>query len=213
MLNENQRKLLEVIRSSMSNNEAISMQEMAMRIGVDSPNTVLYHIRKLEDKGLIVRNENGKVIRVNSPDDATGAVAFLPLLGSARCGTPLDQIEYDIVERMLPIPLKLLGQNTNKKLYLIRAVGDSMSPKIQDSDIVIFEINKSPSIGNIVVARTNEGSVIKRYNESNSQFVLESENSKYSPLIFDKDKLGNSLNIDGIAVGLFKSQNSLEGGD
>lgn len=213
MLNENQRKLLEVLKNSIINDESLSMQEMAVRINVDSPNTVLYHIRKLEDKGLVARNENGKVIRVNSPDDAVGAVAFLPLLGSARCGTPLDQIESDIVERMLPIPLKLLGHNSKKRLYLIKAIGDSMSPMIQDTDIVIFEANKSPNVGNIVIARTKEGSVVKRFQETSYQYLLESENPKYAPLVFDKASVGTSLNIDGVAVGLFKSKNSLEGGD
>lgn len=211
MLTDNQRRLLETLREAITNGESLSMQDMADKIQVDSPNTVLYHLRKLEERGLIVRNEAGKVVRVNSLNETSGAISFLPLLGSARCGLPLEQIEADITERMLPVPLRLLGQNIQEKLYLIYAIGDSMSPRIQDSDIVIFRPDSHPVPGNIVIARTEEGAVIKRYRETIDQVILESENPNYSPLVFDKNQMGEQLNIDGIAVGLFKTQVNLEG--
>jgi repressor LexA len=208
MLSNNQRRLIEVLQQVISEGDFISMQEMADRIGVYSPNTVYYHLKKLEDKGLIVRDASGKVTRVNSPDEKL-AVAFLPLLGSAACGEPLDQIVSDNTVRMLPIPLRLLGRNTSRQLYLIKAIGDSMEPKIEEGDIVIFE-NKHPLAGNIVVARTKDGFTIKVLRETMEQVILNPINNNYQPFVFDKSQENKEFNIDGVAVAVFKSQENLE---
>jgi repressor LexA len=211
MLNNNQKKLLEVIRGAIGSEENLSMQDMAEMIGVNSPNTVLYHLRKLEEKGFIRRDVSGKVARVNSPDDSTSALAYLPVLGNARCGAPLDQIIDEATTRMVPVPLRLLNKSLKADLYLIQAIGDSMSPKIEEGDYVIFEAKQTPQNGDIVVARTEEGFTIKVFKEIKDQFILEPTNSNYSPLIFDKPKANRTFNIDGIAVGVFKPQENLEG--
>jgi len=213
MLNDNQKKLLEVIRNAISSEENLSMQDMAEMIGVNSPNTVLYHLRKLEEKGFIRRDVSGKVTRVNSPDDSTSALAYLPVLGNARCGAPLDQIIDEATTRMVPVPLRLLNKSLKADLYLIQAIGDSMSPKIEEGDYVIFEAKQTPQNGDIVVARAEEGFTIKVFKEIKDQFILEPTNSNYSPFIFDKRKVNKTFNIDGIAVGVFKPQENLEGGD
>lgn len=204
-----QQKILELLRSAIFSEETLSMSDIAKELDFDSPNAVFYHIKTLERQGLIIRNSSGKVIRVNSLSDASGSISFLPLLGSARCGLPLEQLKDSITERMVPIPLKLLGQNMKKNLFLISAIGDSMSPKIENTDIVIFEPDISPIPGNVVVARTDEGAIIKRFKETKEQIILESDNLAYQPLVFEKLELDKTLNIDGVAVGVFKSQLNL----
>lgn len=212
MLNDNQRKLLDVLRGAISSNKTLSMQDMAEEIGVRSPNTIFYHLRKLEEKGFIRRDANGKVTRVNSPDDSTSALAYLPELGNARCGAPLDQIVDEATSRMVPVPLRLLNKNLKSDLYLIQAVGDSMSPKIEEGDYVIFEAKQTPQNGDIVVARTEEGFTIKVFKEIKDQLILKPINSKYAPFVFNKNQENKTFNIDGIAVGVFKPQENLEGG-
>jgi len=212
MLNSNQKKLLDVIRGAISSGESLSMQDMAERVGVNSPNTILYHIRKLEENGFIRRDVNGKVARVNSSDDSTSALAYLPVLGNARCGDPLEQIIDKATIRMVPVPLRLLNKNLDSDLYLIQALGDSMSPKIEEGDYVIFEAKQSPREGDIIVARTEEGFTIKKFKEVKSQFILKPINSNYPPLIFDKKQANKTFNIDGVAIGVFKSECNLRSG-
>lgn len=210
-LNDFQRKILEKLRLAIEAGEAISLRDLGGDFNL-SANTVLYHVRKLENSGFIVRGNDGKVIRVNSPDE-NSAVAYLPLLGSAHCGIPMEQVIEEFTEKMLPIPLRLLGKNSRKQLYLIAAIGDSMYPRIQDGDIIIFEPNPSPTPNSIVVARTGEGATVKRYKETGTQVILEPENPQYQPLIFDKSEKDELFNIDGVAVGVFKPQENLGGGE
>lgn len=211
MVSNIQQKLLEILRNAISSSDSLSMQDMANEIGVSSPNTILYHLRRLENAGLIRRDAFGKVIRVSS-SDSVNAFAFLPLLGNAKCGIPLDQVVEENSTQMMPIPLRLLGRNISSNLYLVKAVGDSMSPKIEDGDFVVFEHTSTPKAGEIVVARTNEGFTIKILKEMANQYLLEPVNKRYGPLVFDKNQKDKIFNVDGVAVGVFKPQKNLQGG-
>jgi SOS regulatory protein LexA len=205
------KRIFEMLKRAISSGEAISLRDIGGELNL-AANTILYHIKKLEEKGLVVRNVDGKVVRVNSPED-NSAIAFLPLLGNAACGRPLDSIVETKIIRMIPVPLNILDRNSKRYLYLIEAVGDSMAEKIEDGDYVVFEPNPSPRPGQIVVARTKDGFTIKVFRKTPSQCILEPLNPKYLPLVFDKSEIDESFNIDGVAVGVFKPQENLEGGD
>ena len=205
---EIQKRILEKLRQAMSFGETVSLRDLAGIFDV-APNTILYHIKKLEEQGFIVRDVNGKDVRVNSPE-ASSAIAYLPLLGSARCGEPLENIVDESTVRMIPIPLRLLGKNTKKQLYVIKAIGDSMKPKIEEEDFVIFE-SKPPQVGDLVVARLEDGFTIKVFKENQEQYILNPLNTAYEPYVFNKNQQGKQFNIDGVAVGVFKSQENLGG--
>lgn len=208
--NKTRKRIFEMLKQSISSGETISLRDIGRELDL-AANTILYHIKKLEERGLVVRNADGKVVRVNSPED-NSAIAYLPLLGHAACGLPLDEVVENNTVRMIPVPLNILGRNSKQNLYLIEAVGDSMAEKIENGDYVIFEPNPSPSPGQIVVARTKDGFTIKVFNKTASQCILEPLNPNYLPLVFEKSEIDKSFNIDGTAVGVFKPQENLEGG-
>jgi len=205
------RRIFEILKRAVTSGETISLRDIGSELDL-SANTVLYHIKRLEEKGLVVRNTDGRVIRVNSPEDSS-AIAYLPLLGNAACGQPLDRIVENNTVRMIPVPLHILGRNSKRNLYLIEAVGDSMAEKIENGDYVIFEPNPSPSPGQIVVARTKDGFTIKVFRKTASQCILEPLNPNYLPLVFEKSEINESFNIDGVTVGIFKPQENLKGGN
>ena len=209
--NKTRKRIFEILKQAISSGEAISLRDIGSELDL-AANTVLYHIKKLEEKGLVVRNIDGKVVRVNSLED-NSAIAFLPLLGNAACGKPLDAIVETETVRMIPVPLNILGRNSKRNLYLIEAVGDSMAEKIENGDYVVFEPNPSPDPGQIVVARTKDGFTIKVFKKTASQCILEPLNPDYLPLVFDKSEIDESFNIDGVAVGIFKPQGNLKGCD
>ncbi len=211
LVSKTRKRIFEILKQSISSGETISLRDIGDELGL-AANTILYHIKKLEEKGLVVRNTDGKVIRVNSLED-NSAIAYLPLLGNAVCGRPLDAIVENSTVRMIPVPLHILGRNSKRSLYLIEAVGNSMAEKIENGDYVVFEPNSSPSPGQIVVARTKDGFTIKVFNKTASQCILEPLNSSYLPLVFEKSEIDESFNIDGVAVGIFKPQENLERSD
>lgn len=199
-----------MLKRAVASGETISLRNIGSELDL-AANTVLYHIKRLEEKGLVVRNTDGRVIRVNSPEDRS-AIAYLPLLGNAACGPPLVTVVENNTIRMIPVPLYILGRNSKRNLYLIEAVGNSMAEKIENGDYVVFEPNPSPSPGQIVVARTKDGFTIKVFSKTASQCILEPLNPNYLPLVFEKSEIDESFNIDGVAVGIFKPQENLKRG-
>lgn len=203
---------MEIIRNSIAHGDEPSIRNLADEMRFSSTRSVTYQLERLEEAGYLVKDAGGKVIRVNAVEEGTPAVSFLPLLGSAPCGAPF--IVEENYERLIPVPLRLIGRNIKKKLYIVKAVGDSMSPKIEDGDLVIFEPNPSPENGSIVVARTEEGVTIKRFKDLGSQLVLEPVNEKFLPLVFEKDTVSDqTLEIDGVAVTVIKPEENLRDGD
>ncbi len=210
-LSDIQRRLIERLKTSIESGEVISLRNLGDEFDL-AANTILYHIRKLEQDGFIVRGHDGKVTRVNSPN-ASSAIAFLPLLGNAHCGQPLNEIAEDHITQMVPIPLRILGRNSKKQLYLVRAVGDSMVPKIDDGDLIIMEENQDPQVGSIIVARIAEGFTVKIFSETESEYVLKPYNHKYEPFVFKKNQVNEAFNIDGVAIGVFKPELNLREGE
>jgi len=210
-ISSTQKKILEFIKKAVEAGESPSLRDIGDVLNM-AASSILYHIRKLEEKGFLVRNVNGKVVRVNSPNE-NSAIGLLPLLAKVSCGQPLDAVVDEATIRMVPIPLYLLGKNTKKQLYVIEAVGKSMYPKIEEGDYVVFQSNIPPKNGDIVVARTNEGFTIKVFKDTKSQLILMPKNPEYQPLVFDKNQENEAFNIDGVAIGIFRPQENLEGGD
>lgn len=210
-LSDTQRKLLEIIRNAIAHGDEPSVRDLMDDMEFSSTRSITYQLEQLERAGCLVRDASGRIIRVNSIEEGTPAVSFLPLLGSAPCGLPF--IVEENYERLIPVPLRLLGRNTKKKLYLVKAIGDSMSPKIEDGDLIIFEPNSSPEDGSIVVARTEEGVTIKTLKILGSQLILKPINEKFLPLVFEKNKISTkNLEFDGVAIAVIKPEKNLKNG-
>lgn len=66
----------------------------------------------------------------------------------------------------------------DKNCIAMRVIGDSMSPRIENDDIVLISINIKPAPGDVVAVRTKEGEhLIKRYLAKESDMLtLWSEN-------------------------------------
>jgi SOS-response transcriptional repressor LexA len=76
-----------------------------------------------------------------------------------------------------------LAHTKDDSAFYVRAVGDSMSPHIEENDLVLIEPNASVENGDIVFARTEEGPVVKRLHiTSENRIMLLSLNTNYPPL-------------------------------
>ncbi len=100
---------------------------------------------------------------------------YIPLIGKASCGEPRD---YDLNGYdPIPIPAEMYKSG----MYAIEAEGDSMSPKINDGDIVYCCPDVAIDNGKIVHYSLNGESGIKRYkiNEAGTIISLIPLNTEY----------------------------------
>jgi len=167
-----------------------SRKELSEKIGMHAP-----HLSDvLNRKGRYFSPKNIKDIAdfFNvSTDEILGTSAekkhnikTIPMIGLASCGVPQ---EYDL-NGYDPVPID--ESIYDDGMYAVQADGDSMSPKINNRDIVYCNVNRQIDNGNIVHYSLNGESGIKRYkiNEKGDTVSLVPVNSEYDIITVRADE-------------------------
>ena len=105
----------------------------------------------------------------------------IPVLGEVPCGVPIEAIEL-IGDDWEEIPEKLARTGT---FYGLIAKGDSMSPRIQEGDVLIVKQQSTAESGDVVIAKINgDEATCKRLLKQEDGIVLQPFNPAYSPMYF-----------------------------
>lgn len=125
----------------------------------------------------------------------------IPVLGTVPCGIPLEAIELIDSDDWEEIPEPMSSQGS---FFGLRVSGDSMSPRIQEGDVLIVRCQDSADSGDIVIARVNgQDACCKRYLRHDSGIVLQSFNPAYLPLVFAWEEVDAlPVSIIGVVVEL-----------
>ena len=188
-LHPTQKKLLTLLEKNQE--EQLTIRELQDQLGLSSTSLVAHHIQQLEKKGWIKRNPYNPqdYYLLKSPEKP---VIFLNLYGLAQCGpegsildgNPTDRIA--VSTRLIDFP--------SAEAFLVKAKGDSMSPLVNEGDIVMArKTNQAPS-GKVVVCVNDGMALIKRYRESEGLKLLESVNSVKYPTVAAND----DFRIEGV---------------
>ena len=148
-LTKGQQKVYDYIVECSENNRVPSVRELCDATGFRSTSTVAYHLRALEERGLIEREEGlNRCIRLKN-DQPTSRV---PLMGRVTAGQPILAVQD--IETYIPVPKSV---SKGRELFALRVVGESMiNAGIYDGDIII--VNRTPTAdnGDIVVAMVED---------------------------------------------------------
>ena len=78
--------------------------------------------------------------------------------------------------------------NLNEDVFLIKVNGDSMiNAGIDDGDILLVQKTQEFKSGDIVVARSDEGTTVKRFIAEDGRIYLKPENPKYDNILILED--------------------------
>ena len=112
----------------------------------------------------------------------TDTTKLIPLIGKSSCGTPH---EYNL-ENYDSVPIS--SNIYNSGMYAVEAEGASMSPKINNGNIVYCDPSQSIENGNIVHYMVKGESGIKKYkiNEAQTIVSLVPVNSDYDIITVDQ---------------------------
>ena len=177
-LSKSQQKILDFIRNSIQEGISPSVREICAATNLKSTATVHSHLKTLEEKGLIVRNQgSNRSIRIT--DDNT---SLIPVLGRVTAGVPILAIED--VECYIPINERI---RRGRELFALRVVGESMiNAGILDNDIVVVHKTPTAENGQIVVAMIDNEATVKRFYNENGRIRLQPENDAFQPIITDE---------------------------
>lgn len=102
--------------------------------------------------------------------------SFRPFIGKASCGVPTTYYYEDV--EMLPAP-----ESSGKNAYYVEADGTSMSPRINDGDLIMCDPDVEVNSGDIVHFTWDGENGIKKYLNVGGTVMLQPINSEYPPII------------------------------
>lgn len=121
---------------------------------------------------------------------------------SACCGTGIENINENVVGvwQMPLVDFKAVSQASPDKIKIVKAIGDSMQPTINDGDFVFIDIaNQSMGSDGIYVLLSETGLSIKRLqNDFDGNITINSDNKLYNARTLplkDIHILGRVINI------------------
>ncbi len=192
--------------------ENISQQELADKIGIDRStisriekneiDTSLENAIKISEAlSISLSDLVGKDLRFDNGDieNIKNNIIKIPVFGTIKAGIPIES-QSDIID-YIDIPAK--WTKGNKKFYGIKLSGDSMFPKYQDGDIVIFEQTNDKELYNgkdVAVMINGTESTFKKILINEQGIVLQPYNTAYDIMIFSKDDVERlPIKVIGIA--------------
>lgn len=191
-LTDRQREIYEFIRHKIeSRGYGPTVREIGNNFGIKSPNGVMCHLKALEKKGLINREEHSA--RAIQLVDHRPAGFGLPFLGSVAAGSPIAAIENNEV---LQFDEVFGGPNR----FVLRVRGNSMIENhIEDGDFVIIRQQETATNGEQVVAMIDGDVTLKKFYKERDHIRLEPANGEMAPIFVDGTQ---ECRILGVLVGV-----------
>lgn len=200
VLTEKQGAVLQFIEDyQLEHGSSPTLREMREFFGVSSDNSILKHLKALEEKGYIEKDDTPRGIKLlSSVKERLQSNEFkLPLLGMVPAGGPVLTEEY--IEDWLNVGEDAIYKY--KESYLLRVTGDSMiDAGIFDGDILVVCGALEAREHDIVVALVDNQNTVKRYmKDSKGQVYLKPENINYDNIYPEGE-----LCLQGVVTGLIR---------
>lgn len=161
-----------------------SVREIGAAVGLKSPSTVHFHMKGLEEAGVIVKAE-GKTRAISLPGVSVGPVAEetdpranqVPVVGNVAAGSPI--LAQECIEDYLTFDTEgLSGEH-----FALRVRGESMlNAGILPGDLVVVHRQQKARNGEIVVALFEDEATVKTYRRKDDRVWLLPENPDYQPI-------------------------------
>lgn len=179
-LTQRQKQTLMFIYSSIKySGYPPTLSELKESLSVVSNQAVLDLLKILEEKKYI-RKEEGAARGLQLTQkgyDALNVSTYAPMIGVTAAGPFMDTLEQHGEWREISSDLSKLSD----KIALFKIKGESMiGAGLNDGDVVVvkYEITEFKN-GDIVLARNDDGTTIKRFVNANNKVYLAPENPKY----------------------------------
>lgn len=159
-------------------------REIQAHLNIRSINTIKYYIDKLEERELIRRDPNKKRTLELTDSNAgrwkkNADLVKLPLLGHIAGGLPI--LAEENMEANYCISKEFFG--TEQDLFMLKVVGESMRDAgIADKDTIVAKVQNTAEDGDIVVARTESGTTVKKFYREKNGYRLQPQNSSHFPI-------------------------------
>jgi repressor LexA len=212
-LTHRQQQVLDFIRESITDRGyPPTLREIGAHMGIRSTNGVNDHLRALERKGYLTREDmKSRALRptdmeqapevsrdVNGSDDDN--VIEIPILGRVAAGLPILADQH-VIDSVHVTPSMLRG---TKDVFGLRASGDSMiEAGILNGDYIFVRRQNTANRGEIVVALINDEATVKYFFPEKDYVRFQPANAQMAPILVRASDFRSTM-ILGIVVGVFR---------
>lgn len=169
--NPREEQVLNFIREfSAENGYAPSIREICAGVGLRSTASVNYHLKNLQQKGMLTLGGKGRKRAIAAPQRP----GQIPLIGTVTAGLPILALENQE---------GTISWDGDPSCFALRVRGDSMvGAGIFSGDVVVVRPQPTADDGQIVVARLEDEATVKRLRRRNGEIWLMPENDAYAPI-------------------------------
>jgi len=183
---DNIQKSLIAFFKKNTNQEGITLREIAANIWASHPQTVLNKLNQLVLKWYFVKDDQGYRLIRESVTDSIYDIVQLPIYGFAQCGNQGKKVVDEYTQEKIPVTMAMLGVKDISTCFFVRAKGNSMEPKIQDGDLVLIRQQDSYDINDYVFVVHNDLPKLKKIIQKEGKRYLESVNRFFDTLEVSK---------------------------
>ena len=153
---------------------APSVREIGEAVGLKSPSTVHFHLKRLQEQGLIEKGDfKGRAIVLTVRREKNR----IPILGDVAAGSPI------LAQECIDDYLTFECGGREDEYFALRVRGESMlNAGILPDDLVVVRRQPSAANGEIVVALLGNEATVKRFSKRNGEVWLLPENDAYQPI-------------------------------
>jgi len=201
-LTQKQKQILDYVQAHIrSHGYAPTLREICTNFGLSSPATAHKHLKTLEEKGMLRREEGCargvELSECPEPEEIVSAprAVEVPMLGLIAAGSPLDVAEQP---DQIVLPEDMLGRG---ETFVLTVKGDSMiDDHILDGDHIVVERRDRAENGEIVVALIDNAATVKRLYREPGRVRLQPANPNMLPIYVNE----GDLRIQGAVIGVLR---------
>ena len=158
-----------------------SVREIGDAVGLKSPSTVHFHLKHLEEAGVIEKGAGkGRAITLTASAASVPEPVRedkVPIVGNVAAGSPI--LAEECIEDYLTFDTGGRGD----EFFALRVRGESMlNAGILPGDLVVVQRQQTARNGEIVVALIEDEATVKTYSKQNGHVWLLPENEAYEPI-------------------------------
>ena len=169
-----------------------SVREIGEAVGLRSPSTVHFHLKHMEELGVLTKGAGkGRALTLAPLDGASSATPAaaepapepetpagrVPIVGTVAAGSPI--LAQECIEDYLTFDTN----GREGEYFALRVRGESMlNAGILPGDLVVVHQQPVAHNGEIVVALLGDEATVKRLSRRNGEVWLLPENEAYSPI-------------------------------
>ena len=192
-VSDTRRRIVDFMRNFVEQKGyAPTMGEIQKGLGLSSKSLVEYHLKALEEEGIIDRvPELARAMDISGVGKRGRAAA---LLGTIAAGQPIpvptEETWHMVAQETVEVPADMLPSNI--RAFALRVEGKSMIDAfVDDGDIIVLEATPAAENGQMVAAwltDRQEATLKKIYYEPN-RIRLEPANPSMEPIYVDPNKV------------------------